>query len=212
MRTSFWRPPNRGPFGSGRPSGTKETHLHRTEDVLATLSMIRQYKLDVRTVTMGIDLQPCAASDTSTLCDRIRERLVHYAGRLRAVCREVEGATAFRSSTAGSPSARSPLGGLRPAAGRLSRDCPDARRGGGRGGCRPARLHRPGEGWTEGIRALIAALPEVLSSTERVCASVNVGTTAAGINMDAIARAWATCSQTTASGTARTTASAVPSS
>ncbi len=65
--------------------------MHRTEDVLATLSMIRQYKLDVRTVTMGIDLQPCAAPDLSTLCARIRERLVHYSGRLRAVCREVEG-------------------------------------------------------------------------------------------------------------------------
>ena len=65
--------------------------MHRTEDVLATLSMIRQYKLDVRTVTMGIDLQPCAAPDLATLCKGIRERLVHYAGRLREVCREVEG-------------------------------------------------------------------------------------------------------------------------
>src|SRR6185437_16381194 len=42
------------------------------------------------------------------------------------------------------------------------------------------------KGWTEGDRRLIAALPEVLSTTERVCASVNVGTTAAGLNMDAI--------------------------
>ena len=64
--------------------------MHRTEDVLATLSMIRQHKLDVRTVTMGIDLAPCASPDAATLCDRVRERLIHYAGRLRAVCREVE--------------------------------------------------------------------------------------------------------------------------
>ncbi len=42
------------------------------------------------------------------------------------------------------------------------------------------------KGWTEGDRRLIATLPEVLSGTQRVCASVNVGTTAAGINMDAI--------------------------
>ena len=42
------------------------------------------------------------------------------------------------------------------------------------------------KGWTEGDRRLIAILPEVLSTTKRVCASVNVGTTAAGINMDAI--------------------------
>ena len=65
--------------------------MHRTEDVLATLSMIRQHKLDVRTVTMGIDLAPCASPDVTVLCDRIRSRLVQYAGRLRAVCREVEG-------------------------------------------------------------------------------------------------------------------------
>ena len=50
--------------------------MHRTEDVLATLSMIRQHKLDVRTVTMGIDLAPCASPDAATLCDRVRERLV----------------------------------------------------------------------------------------------------------------------------------------
>jgi uncharacterized protein (UPF0210 family) len=43
------------------------------------------------------------------------------------------------------------------------------------------------KGWTESDRRLIDSLPEVLSTTQRVCASVNVGTTAAGINMDAIA-------------------------
>ena len=71
--------------------------MHRTEDVLATLSMIRQYKLDVRTVTMGIDLQPCAAPDLSTLCARIRERLVHYSGRLAPSAARSKGATASRS-------------------------------------------------------------------------------------------------------------------
>ena len=79
-----------GPRRAG-PESRKETPLHRTEDVLATLGMIRQHKLDVRTVTMGIDLQPCASPDLATLCRRIRERLLRFAGRLRAVCREVEG-------------------------------------------------------------------------------------------------------------------------
>ena len=65
--------------------------MYRTEDVLATLGMVRQHKLDVRTVTMGVDLQPCAAPDLSALCARIRERLLRYARRLRAVCEEVEG-------------------------------------------------------------------------------------------------------------------------
>src|SRR5262249_62031795 len=55
--------------------------------------------------------------------------------------------------------------------------------GGGRAGGLPALVQK---GWTEGARRLIATLPEVLSTTTRVCSSVNVGTTAAGINMDAI--------------------------
>src|ERR1700730_12114168 len=53
--------------------------------------MIHQHKLDVRTVTMGVDLQPCASPDLSALCARIRERRVAKIGRLRAVCQEVEG-------------------------------------------------------------------------------------------------------------------------
>src|SRR5262249_57381856 len=68
----------------------KETPLYRTEDVLATLGMIRRHKLDVRTVTMGVDLQSCASPNAAELCARVRERLLRCAGRLRAVCREVE--------------------------------------------------------------------------------------------------------------------------
>ena len=44
------------------------------------------------------------------------------------------------------------------------------------------------KGATRGDDALIASIPEALALTERVCASVNVGTTRAGINMDAVAR------------------------
>ncbi len=65
--------------------------MYRTEDVLATLGMVRQHKLDVRTVTMGVDLAPCASPNPNVLCDRIRDRLLKFAGRLKAVCREVEG-------------------------------------------------------------------------------------------------------------------------
>ena len=50
------------PVRVGPAPESKETPLYRTEDVLATLGMIRQHKLDVRTVTMGIDLQPCAVA------------------------------------------------------------------------------------------------------------------------------------------------------
>jgi uncharacterized protein (UPF0210 family) len=163
--------------------------LYRTEDVLATLGMVRQHKLDVRTVTMGVDLQPCASPDLATLCTRIRERLVHFAGRLRLVCREVEamyGIPIVNRRVAVSPIAS--VAAAHTAEGYLAvaRTLDEV--------AAEVEVDLVGgfsalvqKGWTDGDRRLIETLPEVLSSTERVCASVNVGTTAAGINMDAIA-------------------------
>ncbi len=75
-----------------RPGKRKETPLHRTEDVLSTLGMIRQHKLDVRTVTMGIDLQPCALArhHGPLAAGSASGSFVTRAG-LGAVCLEVEG-------------------------------------------------------------------------------------------------------------------------
>jgi uncharacterized protein len=162
--------------------------LYRTEDVLATLGMIHQHKLDVRTVTMGIDLSPCASPDLAVLCARVRERLLHFAGRLRGVCQDVEqryGIPIVNRRIALSPvasvaSAHTSEGYLALArtldsvASEVEVDLI---------GGYSAQVQK---GWTEGARRLIATLPEVLSTTSRVCSSVNVGTTAAGINMDAI--------------------------
>jgi uncharacterized protein (UPF0210 family) len=162
--------------------------LHRTEDVLSTLGMVRQHKLDVRTVTMGVDLHPCSSPDLGVLCSRIRERLTRYAGRLRAVCLEVEGrygipivnrriAVSPIATVAASHSAEGYLEvakTLDAVAAEVEVDLV---------GGFSALVQK---GWTEGDRRLIETLPEVLSTTKRVCASVNVGTTAAGINMDAI--------------------------
>jgi len=150
--------------------------------------MVRQHKLDVRTVTMGVDLQSCASPDAATLCASIRARLLHYAGGLREVCREVEnryGIPIVNRRIAVSPIASVAAG--HSATGYLSvartLDEVAAEVGVDLVGGFTALVQK---GWTEGDRRLIAALPEVLSTTERVCASVNVGTTAAGINMDAI--------------------------
>ena len=162
--------------------------MHRTEDVLATLGMIRQHKLDVRTVTMGIDLQPCATPDIAALRVRIRDRLISFAGRLRAVCREVEGRYGIpivNRRIAVSPIAMLAAG--HPAEDYLAiaqtLDAVAAEVGVDLVGGFSALVQK---GSTEGDRRLIESLPVVLSETQRVCASVNVGTTAAGINMDAI--------------------------
>lgn len=164
--------------------------MYRTEDVLATLGMVRQHKLDVRTVTMGVDLQPCASPDLAVLCRAIRDRLLRYAGRLREVCREVEGRYGIpivNRRIAVSPIAD--VAACHHADGYLAvartLDEVAAEVGVDLVGGFTALVQK---GWTEGDRRLIDTLPEVLSTTQRVCASVNVGTTAAGINMDAIAR------------------------
>jgi uncharacterized protein (UPF0210 family) len=162
--------------------------LYRTEDVLATLGMIRQHKLDVRTVTMGVDLHPCASPDLAVLCSRVRDRLLHYGGRLRAVCREVEamyGIPIVNRRIALSPIAS--VASAHTAEGFLALartlDSVAEEVGVDLVGGFSALVQK---GWTEGDQRLIATLPEVLSTTQRVCSSVNVGTTAAGINMDAI--------------------------
>jgi len=163
--------------------------VYRTEEILATLGMVRQHKLDVRTVTMGVDLQSCASSDPATLKDRIRRRLVHYAGRLRDVCKEVEhryGIPIVHRRLAVSPVASVAAGhdedGLLGVAQVL--DDVAAEVGVDLVGGFTSLVQK---GWTESERRLIEVLPEVLSTTGRVCSSVNVGTTVAGINMDAIA-------------------------
>lgn len=162
--------------------------MYRTEDVLSTLGMVRQHKLDVRTVTMGIDLAPCASPNSIVLCDRIRDRLLKYAGRLRVVCRDVEnryGIPIVNRRIAVSPVAQVAAGhsadGYLAVARTLDEVASEV--GVDLVGGFTALVQK---GWTEGDRRLIAAMPEVFSTTERVCGSVNVGTTATGINMDAI--------------------------
>lgn len=149
--------------------------------------MVRQHKLDVRTVTMGIDLAPCASPNPIVLCDRIRDRILRYAGRLRAVCRDVEaryGIPIVNRRIAVSPIGQVAAGhavdGLLAVARTLDQVSEEV--GVDLVGGFTALVQK---GWTDAERRLIGALPEVLSTTQRVCASVNVGTTAAGINMDA---------------------------
>jgi uncharacterized protein (UPF0210 family) len=150
--------------------------------------MIRQHKLDVRTVTMGVDLQSCASPDLSVLCNRVRARILQFAGRLRAVCSDVEGRYGIpivNRRIAVSPIAMVAAAHNAEGYVTLARALDDV--------AAEVEVDLVGgfsalvqKGWTEGDRRLIATLPEVLSTTKRVCSSVNVGTTAAGINMDAV--------------------------
>ena len=154
------------------PLKSKETPLYRTEDVLATLGMIRQHKLDVRTVTMGIDLSSCASPTFGGIVRPDREPAAAYAGRLGAVCRGGRGAV--RHPDRQSPDRRQPDRRVSPPAtrrraiwtGRRTLDAVAAEVGVDLVGGFSALVQK---GWTEGERRLIATLPEVLSTTSASC-------------------------------------------
>ncbi len=187
--------------------------MHRTEDVLATLGMVRSYKLDVRTVTMGVDLHSCASPNVEELCGLVRKRLLRYAGRLREVCLEVEGR--YGIPIVNRRIAVSPIAGV--AAGHTAEgylavartlDEVAAEVGVDLVGGFSALVQK---GWTEGDRRLIDTLPEVLSTTSRVCASVNVGTVVPTGSTWTRSRGSDMSSRTRPRGRGLTTGSAAPS-
>ena len=164
--------------------------MYRSEDVLATLEMTRQHKLDVRTVTLGIDLRACAAPDPDVMCARIRARILRTAARMKEVCTEVEnryGITIVNRRIAVTPIAEVASGHDYAGFVAVARTLDEvvAEVGVDLVGGYSALVQK---GTTPAASILMESLPEVLSTTSRVCASINVGTTAAGINMDAIAR------------------------
>jgi len=61
----------------------------RTDDILSTVRMLREEQLDVRTVTMGINLQECASYDVDHLCQKIHNKILSKAGQLVMVCDQI---------------------------------------------------------------------------------------------------------------------------
>jgi len=158
-------------------------------EILSTLEMLRSENLDVRTVTLGVSLFDCASDDPGRFLERVQAKLVRLAGDFVDVCDEVGlryGIPIVNKRLSVSPIAVAAGGftaeqmvavaeGLDAIAGRLRCDF--------LGGF-SALVEK---GFARGDRALIEAIPEALARTARLCSSVNVASTAAGINMDAVA-------------------------
>lgn len=163
--------------------------MPRTEDILSTLRMVKEEHLDVRTITMGISLAGCVDRDISRMCSAIHQRIVSVAAGLAEACSAVSsryGIPIVNRRLAVTPIARIAEGHgvegmlavartLDAAAAAVSVDL--------LGGF-SALVHG---GLSSGARDLLASLPQVLSQTQRVCASVNAATSKSGINMDAVA-------------------------
>lgn len=159
-----------------------------TEDILKTLEMVQIENLDVRAVTLGINLMGCADGDSGRMLRKIRSRIHGVAGNLVACCDEV--AAKYGISIVNKRLAVSKMSLLLEAHDAavcvpLARVLDEAARDVGIDfiGGYTALVQK---GFSDGDRRLIDSIPEVLSNTERVCSSVNVAGTKAGINMDAV--------------------------
>jgi hypothetical protein len=162
----------------------------RSDQILNTVDMIQKENLDVRAVTMGINLLDCHRSNVDRTCQAIKEKIETQAARLVETCEAISteyavpvvnkriSVTPIAHGGAGFDSA-----GFIQIAQALD-EAADAVGVDFLGGFSADVAN----GMTRGDVALIAAIPEALSTTKKVCASVNVGTTRSGINMDAIAQ------------------------
>jgi hypothetical protein len=150
--------------------------------------MLQEENLDVRTVTLGINLMDCSSPDIDQLCQKIERKIVNRAQRLVQVCSEVGGTYGIpivNKRIAVSPISSVAAGhgqeGLLAVARTLDRAAGEVKVD--LVGGYSALVQK---GFTQSERALLESLPAVLSQTGRVCASVNVASTKAGINMDAV--------------------------
>ncbi len=157
-------------------------------EILSTLEMLQSEHLDVRTVTLGISLADCASENPQRLRRMVREKIRTLSRRLVAVCDHIGdkyGIPVVNKRISVSPVAV--FAGNQPAeelvAVAATLDDAAASVGVDFIGGFSALVEK---GFTRGDRALIEAIPRALSETNRVCASVNVASTRAGINMDAV--------------------------
>ncbi len=162
--------------------------LNRKE-ILSTIEMIDQQHLDIRTITMGISLYDCCDSDTSSACAKIYDKISRYAEKLVSTGEAIE--TEYGIPIVNKRISVSPVALIAAASDspdyvpfaktmdRAAKSCGVDFIGGF-----SALVQK---GMTKADEKLIRSIPEALSATELVCSSVNVGSTKAGINMDAVA-------------------------
>ena len=157
-------------------------------NILETIKMIEEEKLDIRTITMGISLLDCIDSNGDKAREKIYKKITTYAKDLVKVGNEI--ANEFGVPIVNKRVSVTPISiiagatdetnyvkfaeTLDKAAHELGIDFI---------GGFSALVHK---GYTKGDRILINSIPEALAKTSKVCSSVNVGSTRCGINMDAV--------------------------
>ncbi len=157
-------------------------------DILETINMIENEHLDVRTVTMGISLLDCCDSDIDSACRKVYDKISRKAERLVEVSRGIEkeyGIPIIHKRISVTPISMlaAAAKSQNPVKFALALERAAKNVGVNFIGGYSALVHK---GFAEGDLRLIESIPEALSETSLVCSSVNIGSTRAGINMDAV--------------------------
>ncbi len=161
-----------------------------TQDILETIRMIREENLDIRTVTMGISLFDCISDDPERLIEKIYDKITTSAKNLVAVCEDLErtyGIPIVNKRISVTPisyvgAGLSPDGFVR-----LAHALERAARTLGVNFIGGYSAHVQ-KGAIKGATNLIESIPQALAETDHICSSINVASTKAGINMDAVKR------------------------
>ena len=161
--------------------------MYNKFDVIETIDMIEKEHLDIRTVTMGISLLPCIRATAQETAQAVYDRVMQKAERLVSTASELSAeygipivnkrvsVTPVSLITAAFPGESAVVGA---ALDRAARELGIDFFGG-----YSALVHK---GTADYEQAFLATIPEVLATTERLCSSVNVGSSKSGINMDAV--------------------------
>ena len=158
-----------------------------THDILETINMIQEENLDIRTITMGISLLDCADSDIDRACDKIYDKICKRAENLVKTGENIEreyGIPIINKRISVTPIAMvsaASSGDPVKYAKVLDRAAKEV--GVNFLGGYSALVQK---GFAAGDERLIRSIPEALAVTDRICSSVNIGSTKAGINMDAV--------------------------
>ena len=157
-----------------------------SSQILSTLHMIDREKLDVRTITMGISLFGCVSDDEDRLCQKVYDHIARTAQNLVRVGEDLEreiGVPIVNKRISVTPAALISGGVTHPV--KLAKALDRAARATGVNfiGGYSALVQK---GMTAADRRLMDSIPEALSETEFLCSSINIGSTRAGIDMDAV--------------------------
>lgn len=156
--------------------------------ILETINMIKLYNLDIRTVTMAISLRDCMDSDVDVVCENIYNKITRYAKNLAEYANEFE--IEYSIPIVNKRISVTPISIVgeackNPDYVKIAKTLDKAAKDVGVNfvGGFSALVEK---GFTKGDKLLIESIPKALAQTERLCSSINVASSKAGINMDAV--------------------------